>query len=112
MTRLNGRNRVLDQYYSCLAGFPHFRALVNIGFGLLIVIFSLMNCATHIYTGVKYREWNPGLVMASLQFIASTYGAYIITAKGISHPLIWWISSVIFSILVHAILFKFVMNKK
>lgn len=86
--------------------------IVNIGFGLLIVIFSLMNCATHIYTGIKHREWNPGLVMASLQFIASVYGAYVITAKGISHPMAWWISSVLFSILVHAILFKFVMGKK
>ncbi|WP_168735728.1 HXXEE domain-containing protein [Cohnella fermenti] len=36
---------------------------VHIGFGLLIVIFSLMNCAIHIYTGNKYREWNPGLIM-------------------------------------------------
>jgi hypothetical protein len=34
----------------------------NIGFGLLIIIFSIMNCMTHIFQGVKRREWNPGLV--------------------------------------------------
>lgn len=85
---------------------------VHIGFGLLIVIFSLMNCATHIYTGLKYREWNPGLVMASLQFIASVYGAYVITSQGLSDPLTWWIGSALFSILLHVGLFKLVMGKK
>jgi len=85
---------------------------VNIGFGLLIVIFSLMNCATHIYAGMKYKEWNPGLVMAILQCFASVYAAYAITAAGISHPITWWISSVLFSIFVHAVLFKLVMGKE
>jgi len=30
-----------------------FLSFINIGFGLLIVIFSIMNCVTHIFQGTK-----------------------------------------------------------
>jgi hypothetical protein len=84
----------------------------NIGFGLLIVIFSIINCLTHIVQGIKRMEWNPGLVMASLQFLLSVYGAYFITVNGLASPLSWWIIIVLFSVVAHAVLFKVVMSKK
>jgi len=86
-------------------------SLVNIGFGLLIIVFSMINCLTHIFQGVRRKEWNPGLVMACLQFAISIYAAYFITANGLSNPAIWWIATVVFSALVHALLFRFVLNK-
>lgn len=86
-----------------------FLSVANLGFGLLIVIFSLMNCATHIIEGIKRRRWNPGLVMASIQTVISIYAAWFITAHGLIHGLWWWIGTVIFSALAHLILFKFVM---
>lgn len=78
----------------------------NIGFGLLIIIFSIINCMTHISQGIKRREWNPGLVMASIQFIISLYGAYFITVNALTNQWIWWSCSVIFSVIVHVLLFK------
>jgi len=85
-------------------------ALVNIGFGLLIIVFSIMNCLTHIVQGVRHRKWNPGLVMASLQFVVSIYAAYFVTVNGLTNPIIWWLATVIFSGLVHAVLFRFVLK--
>lgn len=87
-------------------------AFFNIGFGLLIIIFSIMNCLTHIFQGIKRREWNPGLVMASVQFALSIYGAYFITANTLTNPVVWWVGAVIFSAAAHGIMFKFVMGKK
>lgn len=86
-------------------------AFLNIGFGLLIIIFSIMNCVTHIVQALKQRKWNPGLVMASLQFLISIFAAYFLTANGLTHQLLWWIGSVVFSVVVHVFLFKFVMSK-
>lgn len=85
-------------------------AFMNIGFGLLIIIFSIMNCLTHIVQGIKRMAWNPGLVMASLQFLISIYAAYFITTHGLLNPMMWWIGAVIFSVVVHLLLFKLVMT--
>jgi hypothetical protein len=87
-------------------------SFVNLGFGLLIIIFSIMNCLTHIVEGFKLKEWNPGLVMASLQFIISIYAAYFLTMNGLTNRVYWWVGAIVFSAIVHAILFKVVMNKK
>lgn len=87
-------------------------AFINIGFGLLIVIFSIMNCLTHIVQGLKQKEWNPGLVMASLQFLTSIYAAYFVTVNGLTNQVLWWMGALVFSIVVHAVLFKVVMSKK
>ena len=86
-------------------------ALVNIGFGLLIVVFSIINCLTHIVQGIRRREWNPGLVVASLQFVISIYAAYFVTANALSNPTIWWIATVLFSALAHVLLFRFVLRE-
>ena len=87
-------------------------SFLNIGFGLLIVIFSVFNCLTHIVQGIKRKEWNPGLVMASIQFAISIYAAIFITQKGLENRVFWWIGALVFSIIVHAILFKSLMTKK
>ena len=87
-------------------------AFVNIGFGLLIIIFSLINCATHIGTAIRQKEWNPGLVVAAVQFALSIYGAYFISVHGdISNLLVWWIATLLVSILAHVILFKLILKK-
>lgn len=78
----------------------------NIGFGLLIIIFSITNCLTHIFQGIKRREWNPGLIVASIQFLLSVYGAYFITINALNNQWLWWSCSIIFTIIVHALLFK------
>ncbi|AXA33477.1 HXXEE domain-containing protein [Francisella adeliensis] len=86
-------------------------SFINIGFGLLIIIFSIMNCLTHIAEGVKRKSWNPGLVMATLQFLISIYAAYFVTVHGLTSPLLWWVGTIVFSIVAHVILFKAVMTK-
>ena len=86
-------------------------ALVNIGFGLLIIVFSIMNCLTHIVQGVRLKKWNPGLVMASLQFVVSIFAAYFVTVNGLTNPTIWWIGTVVFSGIVHAVWFRVVLIK-
>jgi hypothetical protein len=86
-------------------------ARVNIGFGLLIIVFSIMNCLTHIFQGIKRREWNPGLIMASLQFIISIYAAYFVTANGLSNPAAWWIGTVVFSAIIHIIVFRVLLKE-
>lgn len=87
-------------------------ACFNIGFGLCIIIFSIMNCFTHIFQGVKMMEWNPGLVMSLIQFSLSLYAAYFITLYGLSYVTAWWIGSCVLSIIIHLIVFKVVMSKK
>ena len=87
-------------------------SFLNIGFGLLIVIFSAFNCLTHIVQGIKRKEWNPGLVMASVQFAISIYAAIFITKNGLENQIYWWLGVLTFSILVHAVLFKSLMTKK
>ena len=87
-------------------------AFFNIGFGLLIIIFSIMNCVTHIVEGIRRRRWNPGLVVASIQFILSLYGAWFITTRGLDAPVWWWTGSIVFSALVHLVLFRVVMKKE
>lgn len=84
---------------------------VNLGFGLLIVIFSVMNCMTHVVQALKHREWNPGLVMASIQLAISLYAAYFLSTHGLTEPVVWWVSTIIFSIIVHALLFKLCITK-
>ena len=85
---------------------------VSIGFGLLIIIFSVMNCLLHIIQGIKLRRWNPGLVVASFQFLISVYAGYFITAHGLDHPIPWWMCGILFSVIVHALLFKCIMKDK
>ncbi len=85
-------------------------AFVNLGFGLFIIVFSIINCLTHIFQGLRRKEWNPGLVMASLQFAISIYAAYFVTAHGLSSPLIWWIVTVVASALIHALLFRLILK--
>jgi len=86
-------------------------AFINLGFGLLIILFSIVNCLTHIMQAIKQREWNPGLVMASLQFLISIYAAYFVTKNGLVNPIHWWMGSILFSAILHIILFKAVMTK-
>jgi len=86
-------------------------SLVDIGFGLLIIVFSIINCLTHIFQGIRRKEWNPGLVIASLQFIISIYAAYFVTTNGLSNPTIWWVATVVFSVLVHVALFRLVLKQ-
>lgn len=86
-------------------------SFVNLGFGLVIVIFSIINCATHIAQAVKARRYNPGLVMASLQLLASLYAAYFITANGLHSAVAWWAGSVVFSAAAHAAVFRTVMSR-
>ncbi len=86
--------------------------LWNIGFGLLIIIFSAANCLTHIGAGIKFKSYNPGLIMAIIQFLISIYAGYFLTVNGNFNVVPWWIGSMIFAIVVHAILFKVIMSKK
>jgi hypothetical protein len=86
-------------------------ATVNIGFGLLIIVFSIINCLTHIFQGIRRREWNPGLVMASLQFVVSIFAAYFVTVNGLSNPVPWWIGAVVVSALVHVVVFRVVLKE-
>lgn len=84
----------------------------NIGFGLVLIIFSIINCLTHVGMALRKRAWNPGLIMASLQLVLSLYGAYFLTAYGGIHKIaLWWIFSSLFSILAHLAVFKFAMTK-
>ena len=85
-------------------------AFVNVGFGLVIIIFSIVNCLSHIVEGLKSRRWNPGLVMASLQFLVSIYAAWFLTTHGLENPLIWWPGALVFSAIVHILLFRIVMT--
>lgn len=87
-------------------------AFVNPGFGLVIIVFSIINCVTHIFQGIKSRRWNPGLVMASIQFLLSLYGAWFLTTHGITNPLAWWAGALVFSAAVHILLFRVVMTAK
>jgi len=85
-------------------------SFVYIGFGLFIIVFSVINCLTHIYQGVRRKEWNPGLVMASLQFAISIYAAYFVTTSRLSNPFTWWIAAVVGSVFIHVILFRIVLT--
>ena len=85
-------------------------AFVNIGFGLLIIIFSVMNCILHILQGVRFKRWNPGLIASSFQFVISIYAAYLISSHGVSNAMVWWVAGTLFSILVHVVLFRIVMK--
>jgi hypothetical protein len=49
--------------------------------------------------------------MASLQFIISIFAAYYVTTHGLNNPIVWWISTILFSIVAHILLFKLVMTK-
>lgn len=86
-------------------------ATIHLGFGLLIIIFSLINCATHIRQGLMDRRWNPGLVMASIQFAISVYAAIFVTSHGLTHAWEWWLGSILFSVVGHLLLFRFVMQR-
>ena len=86
-------------------------SLVNIGFGLFIIVFSITNCLTHIFQGIRRKEWNPGLVMASIQFLTSIYAAYFVTVNGLSSPAIWWIATVVFSAFIHVTLFRLILKE-
>ena len=87
-------------------------SFLNIGFGLLIIVFSIINCLTHVGMALKKKEWNPGLVMASLQLCLSLYGAYFLTTQGgIHYVALWWIFAVLFSAATHVAVFKFCISK-
>lgn len=78
----------------------------------LIIIFSITNCLTHIVQGIKLKEWNPGLVVASAQFLISIYAAYFVSANGLTNPVIWWIGTIVFLVVVHLFLFKIIKTWK
>lgn len=80
------------------------------GFGLFLVVFSILNCITHIFQGMKHREWNPGLVMASVQFSVSVYAAWFITSHGLVHPALWWTAAILGSAAVHAFVFHLILS--
>ncbi|WP_025329428.1 HXXEE domain-containing protein [Francisella tularensis] len=86
-------------------------SFINLGFGLLIIIFSIINCITHIAESFKHKSWNPGLVMASIQFVISLFAAYYVTVHGLDNPIAWWLGTIIFSIVAHILLFKLVMTR-
>jgi len=87
-------------------------AFVNPGFGLLIIVFSLINCATHIRQAIVDNRWNPGLVMASIQFVVCFYAGWFVTTHGLAFPLFWWTGTVAVSAGIHALLFTLVMRRK
>jgi len=80
--------------------------------GLVIIVFSVINCLTHIVEGARSRVWNQGLVMASLQFLVSICAAWFITTRGLVAPLPWWAGALAFAVVVHVLLFRFVMTAK
>jgi len=60
----------------------------------------------------KQKEWNPGLVMASIQFLISIFAVYFVTVNGLTHQVLWWIGDIVFSVITHIVLFKVVMSKR
>lgn len=85
---------------------------LNIAFGFAIIIFSVINCLAHIIMAIKQKEWNPGLCMATVQFILSIYAAWYISINGnIAHILLWWIGMIAFSIITHIVIFKVSMTR-
>jgi len=87
-------------------------SFMDIRFGLLLIVFSIINCLTHIAMALRMKEWNPGLVMASLQFLISCYSAYFLTAYADIYTIaLWWIVAIVFSIAAHVVVFKFGMTK-
>ncbi len=83
----------------------------NIGFGRLLIIFSIINCLTHVGMALRKREWNPGLVMASSQLLLPLYGAYFLTVSGSIANITQWIFASLFLIVAHLTVFKFAMTK-
>jgi len=83
-------------------------AFIDIGFGLVIIVFSLMNCASHIVQGMKTRTWNPGLVLATLQFILSLWAARFVTVHSLTHPPWWWTGAIAYSVLAHLAVFRII----
>ena len=75
------------------------------------IIFSIINCITHIAGGFKHKNWNPGLVIASTQLLISLFVAYYVSVHLSDNPIAWWSATIIFSIIAHMLLFKFVMAK-
>lgn len=49
--------------------------------------------------------------MASLQFVISIFVPYFVTVNGLTRQVLWWIGTIVFSAVVHAVLFKVVMSK-
>ena len=84
-------------------------SLYHLGFGLLIITFSMMNCSTHIEQAIRQKRWNPGLVMASVQMLTSIYAAYFISTYGLTDKASWWTGTILFSAVVHIILYRFIM---
>jgi hypothetical protein len=84
---------------------------VNVGFGLVIIVSSIVNCVTHIVEAIRRKRWNPGLVVASIQFVLSVYGAWFLTSHGLTDPLWWWAGTIAFAAAVHAAVFRIVMSK-
>ncbi len=82
-------------------------SFINIGFGLVLIAFSAINCFLHIIQVIHYRAWNPGSFIASFQFIGCIYAGYFITkSDSLTNPISWWIGVIIFSVVSHIIMIK------
>lgn len=81
-------------------------AFYDLGFGLLMIVFSALNCLMHIVQGIRRREWNPGLVTAGVQFALSLYAAWFVSSHGLAHAALWWTGAVLFAIAVHTAVFR------
>ena len=89
-------------------------ATKNVGFGLVMIIFSIINCVSHIKVALERRTWNPGLVVASIQFCLSIIGAVILTMAmnaSVWEPVEWWFGSLLYAVIVHVIMFKTAMKR-
>lgn len=85
---------------------------VALGFGIVLIVFSLINCITHITTALRFREYNPGLCVVIPQTIFSIYAIMQSMQMTIEHRFLWWLGSVFLSVIVHRILFQYVMGNE
>ncbi|MFN8769534.1 MAG: HXXEE domain-containing protein [Neisseriaceae bacterium] len=86
---------------------------ISIGFGIIMIIISAVNCLSHIVLLLKLKMRNPGVIVALFQFIICVYAAYYISINAqLSNLGLWWIVSVISSVVFHVLAYQIMRAQK
>jgi len=74
-------------------------AFVNLDFGLLLIVFSLINCSTHIRQAIVDRamESRPRYGFDPDHSVDLVPG-WFVTTHGLTHPVLWWVGTVMLSL--------------
>jgi len=94
-------------------GFPISAALMglSLNFGIWVIYVSLLNGTIHILGGIRFRSWNPGLIVSCFLNVPVSIYTLVVMHQLVSITLLTHIIGIIIAVLTHIAIIAYAITR-